>query len=111
MNINLTDREKDNLIKFWEAFNARNNPLLDDPWTPSFGHYPPTLELREPQPDDHYYQAAGQEPPTESQEGRYPIVGAMSAFILFGGFVVAIWVFLAYFLPWMVNCYLNMTGC
>ena len=115
MSIPLTETEKENLIHFWEAYNRRNNPLLDDPWQPSFGQFPADLELSDPydkdaQPDAHYYEAAGQERPQAWQEDRYPIVGAMCAFIILGGAVVTLWALFAYMVPWFVRTYMQIAG-
>jgi hypothetical protein len=86
----LTAQEKSDLSDFLASYDAERNFLRENPYTPVFGQYTPSLIFTDAedtagQPDGYYFRAQGQEPPQEVEKQLYPIWGYLFAFIVVGG--------------------------
>jgi hypothetical protein len=109
----LTAAEKADLVDFLASYDAERNFLRENPYTPVFGQYTPSLIFTDAedtagQPDGYYFRAQGQEPPQEVEKQLYPIWGYLFAFIFIGGGLTLLWAFVSYFWPWVSACYQNM---
>jgi hypothetical protein len=111
----LNRHRKRDLRDFLASYDAEREYLRENPYRPYFGQAPADILFTDEQdtagqPDGYYFSAAGQEPPSESQEGASAFVVVLCAFVLIGLPVMALWAFFACFLPVLTNWFLALAG-